>query len=158
MTIVADDRKSHILPVTMNDLTNTIAASRGLGSIEFTTQPFRRLKPPKKINVDIGAGDIFGALCLGFVYVLFILSCATEFIYDRVVRAKNQLRVNGLGFYMYFGSFYAVTFASMLVIYITVLATSQGFQLHLITIPPGVVTLSNSKFILLFKIAISLAS
>jgi hypothetical protein len=37
-----DDRKSHVLPMALNDLSNTIAASVGLNqSINITSQPFK---------------------------------------------------------------------------------------------------------------------
>ena len=32
------------------------------------------------------------------------------------IRAKNQLRVNGLGFYLYFGSFYTVLLTMMFIL------------------------------------------
>ena len=41
------------------------------------------------------------------------------------VKAKNQLRVNGLGYYMYFGSFYAVLLIQLAVLYVAILIISQ---------------------------------
>ena len=42
LTLVVDDRKSHVLPMALNDLSNTIAASVGLNqSINITSQPFK---------------------------------------------------------------------------------------------------------------------
>ena len=41
------------------------------------------------------------------------------------VKAKNQLRVNGLGYYMYFGSFYAVLLIQLIILYVAILVISQ---------------------------------
>ena len=50
------------------------------------------------------------------------------------VKAKNQLRVNGLGYYMYFGSFYAVLLIQLAVLYVAILVISQVSEHFLIVL------------------------
>ena len=121
MTVVADDQKTHVLPLALNDLSNAVASSLGLGSIHLTSQPFKTQSPPAGFDGLSFAGSIF----LGFTYVIMVMGLAMELIADREIRAKNQLRVNGLDFYIYFGSFYTVFGAMIVILCAALLAMAQ---------------------------------
>ena len=80
--------------------------------INITSQPFKTQSPSPQFDGLLFGGSTF----IGFTYVIMVMGFALELIYDREIRAKNQLRVNGLGFYLYFGSFYTVLGVMMFIL------------------------------------------
>ena len=62
---------------------------------------------------------------VGFTYCLIPIGMALELIEDREIRARNQLRVNGLSFGIYYGSFFFVLGSMMLVVCFVLLALIQ---------------------------------
>ncbi len=122
LTLVVDERQSHVLPIALNDLTNSIASMLGLAEkISVSSHPF---KPTSALPAFDGL--LFaGAMFLGFTYVIMIISLSLELIYDREIRAKNQLRVNGLGFYLYFASFYTIFLVMIFILCIAILILAQ---------------------------------
>ena len=84
VTVVADDQKTHVLPLALNDLSNAVASTLGLGSIHLTSQPFKTQSPPAGFDGLSFAGSIF----LGFTYVIMVMGLAMELIADREVSVK----------------------------------------------------------------------
>ena len=84
VTVVADDQKTHVLPLALNDLSNAVASTLGLGSIHLTSQPFKTQSPPAGFDGLSFAGSIF----LGFTYVIMVMGLAMELINDREVSVK----------------------------------------------------------------------
>ena len=149
LLIVANDIKSHILPLALNDFSKTMATFYGVGgNISLTSHPFKAAKtgqPPTQFGATIG-----GFILLGYTYTLVIMGFTTDLIYDRQVKernfstnpfvmkclffgliqvqAKNQLRVNGLSYYMYYGSFLAPMMVVVMVFYTCLLVLAQVFQ------------------------------
>ena len=148
LLIVANDVKTHILPLVLNDFSKTMATFYGVGgNISLTSHPFKAAKtgqPPTQFDGATFSGSIF----LGFTYTLVIMGFALELIYDRQVKernfgnpfvikylffgliqvqAKNQLRVNGLSYYMYYGSFLAPMMVVVMVFYTCLLVLAQVF-------------------------------
>ena len=85
MTVVVDDRKTHVLPLALSDLSNAVASTLSLGSIHLTSQPFKTQSIPGGFDGLSFAGSIF----LGFTYVIMVMGLAMELIADREVSDKH---------------------------------------------------------------------
>ena len=95
---------------------------------------------PAKDGFDGGA--FAGAMFIGFTYVMMPLGMGLELIEDREIRAKNQLRVNGLTFGLYFGSFFFVLGGMMLIAFGVLLALVQAFSIDALVVGPAFATLA----------------
>ena len=68
----------------LNDLSNTVAKSQGLGAnITLTSEPFKR---SESLPAQFDGASFGGSIFFGLNYVLFVMGVAIEFIYDREVR------------------------------------------------------------------------
>ena len=86
-----DDRYSHVLPVALNDLSNTMASFLGLNdTIQLTSQPFKTTDQPPAFDPLLFTGAIF----LGFTYVIMVMGFALELISDREVISTLNTREN----------------------------------------------------------------
>ena len=84
MTLIADDRRSHVFPMALNDLTNAIASMNGLYTpINITSQPFKSQSLPSGFD----GASFAGAMFLGFTYVLMCIGLSMDLIYDREVNS-----------------------------------------------------------------------
>ena len=82
LTLIVDDRYSQVLPMAMNDLSNTIASYLNLREgINLTSQPFKATEQLPQFDGLLFAGSLF----LGFTYVIQVMGFALELIYDREV-------------------------------------------------------------------------
>ena len=85
--MIIDDRKSHSMPVAINDLTNAMAKYY-LGEeyeIQVISQPFEA----QSLNANFDGGAFAGSMFLGFVFVVVVMGQALELIGDREVRFKG---------------------------------------------------------------------
>lgn len=134
LTLIVDERFSHVLPMALNDLSNSMAGIVGLDEkIRLTSQPFKSQNPTPGFD----GLQFTGAMFLGFTYVIMIIGLSLELIQDREIRAKNQLRVNGLGFYLYFASFYSVLLPMMFILCFALMILAQAFSLESVTFGPA---------------------
>ena len=91
LTLIVDDRYSHVLPVALNDLSNTMASFLGLNdTIQLTSQPFKTTDQPPAFDPLLFTGAIF----LGFTYVIMVMGFALELISDREVISTLNTREN----------------------------------------------------------------
>eukprot|EP00095_Tigriopus_kingsejongensis_P007732 maker-scaffold200_size264178-snap-gene-0.9 protein:Tk07732 transcript:maker-scaffold200_size264178-snap-gene-0.9-mRNA-1 annotation:"atp-binding cassette sub-family a member 5" len=92
-------------------------------------------------SANFDFGSFGGTIFIGFTYVLIPIGLALELIEDREIRARNQLRVNGLTFGLYYGSFYLVLGGMMLIILAALLLLVWAFDIAPLTLPPAFLTL-----------------
>ena len=86
----------------------------------------------------------FGAcLLIGMSYALAPLGMALELIYDRSVGLKNQLRVNGLSTWLYYGSFFFVLSLLMILLLAMLIIVIAAFQVELLLIPSAAIILCS---------------
>ncbi|KAL1502488.1 hypothetical protein ABEB36_007623 [Hypothenemus hampei] len=117
LTILYNDTFQHSLPVTLNVLSNTIyklltpekIRSGTFDPIKVMAQPLPQTMQPEGLNIAFTSQTIF----VGMVFVMVPLSLAIDLVYDRELKTKNQLRVNGLSITMYFLSYFIVLLAIM---------------------------------------------
>lgn len=114
--ILYNDTTIHSLPVALNMISNAIyrvfAGTADIQSIEMKSHPFQQTSQPQEFNL----GTFSSALFVGMIFVLVPVSLAVDMVYDREMKAKNQLRVNGLTTKLYFAAYFIVMAGLMILI------------------------------------------
>ncbi|GBP64686.1 ATP-binding cassette sub-family A member 5 [Eumeta japonica] len=126
---------AHSLPIIFNMLDNSIyrvamAASGILDSyksIEVWTHPFQQTEQPEEFNL----GNVVCAIFMGMIFALVPVTLAVDIVYDREIKAKNQLRVNGLSMTMYFLTYFTILIVIMII-------TSVGILVLVVAYPDSV--------------------
>ncbi|KAL0868036.1 hypothetical protein ABMA27_008685 [Loxostege sticticalis] len=110
---------THSLPIIINLLDNSIyrvlmTASGLLESfkpIEVLAHPFQQTEQQEEFNV----GNVVCAIFMGMIFALVPVTLAVDIVYDREIKAKNQLRVNGLSMSMYFLTYFTILIFIMII-------------------------------------------
>lgn len=115
-TVIYNDTAQHSLPILINLINNALYRLLSLDDnwepIVVRTQPFQQTSQPEAFNIGIFSTATF----MGMIFVLVPVSLAVDMVYDREIKAKNQLRVNGLSFSMYFITYFIVLAGLMVLI------------------------------------------
>ncbi|XP_061382063.1 cholesterol transporter ABCA5-like isoform X3 [Danaus plexippus] len=117
---------THSLPIIINLLDNTIyrvlmSSTNQLDNfrpIEVLTHPFQQTEQQEEFNL----GNVVCAIFMGMIFALVPVTLAVDIVYDREIKAKNQLRVNGLSMSMYFLTYFTILIFIMVVTSAGVLA------------------------------------
>jgi ATP-binding cassette, subfamily A (ABC1), member 5 len=140
VTILYNDTEQHSLPIILNLLSNTILqmySGDDSDAIEVSTHPFQQTSQPQEFNI----GTFSSALFVGMIFVLVPVSLAVDMVYDREMKAKNQLRVNGLPTSLYFTAYFIVLIGLMLLICAALLGMVLLFDIPSFKQPPALITL-----------------
>ncbi|XP_046604475.1 cholesterol transporter ABCA5-like isoform X2 [Neodiprion virginianus] len=143
LTMMYNDTMQHSLPILVNIiskamyrlLTGDTADPR---PIQVKTHPFQQTSQPQEFNIGIGSSALF----IGMIFVLIPIILAVDMVYDREIKAKNQLRVNGLSFSMYFLTYFIVLAGLMAVISLCILGIIFIFNVPSLQEPPALITLA----------------
>jgi ATP-binding cassette subfamily A (ABC1) protein 5 len=117
VTVLYNDTAMHSLPVALNILSNAIY--RALAPSDADLRPIQVQSHPLMVTAqsqEFNIGTFSSALFIGMIFVLVPVSLAIDMVYDREMKAKNQLRVNGLALSLYFTAFFVVIFGLMVLI------------------------------------------
>ena len=134
----------HSLPVLVNSFSNAQARQLGLqGNITVSSQSFRKTT----VAPGFDGSSFGGNMLVGITYVFIPCGFALELIYDREIRARNQLRVNGLTFTMYFGTFFVVLGGLLLLLLCILLTLVWAFSFEALLLPPAFLLLSSMYFL-----------
>ncbi|XP_065201451.1 uncharacterized protein LOC135832246 isoform X2 [Planococcus citri] len=134
ITIFYNDTAMHSLPIMINTLNNALYKMFVKEKYNDTSEeakiitksfPFLTKSQPEKFDV----GLFYCAVCLGAAFCAIPIIFATDYVYDREIRAKNLLRVNGLKFPLYYGTFFVVLVFMMLIILSLHLSLIKFFDL-----------------------------
>lgn len=116
LMVLYNDTAQHSLPVALNMITNAIyrvfAGTSDIQPIEVKSHPFQQTAQPQEFNL----GTFSSALFVGMIFVLVPASLSVDMVYDREMKAKNQLRVNGLTTTLYFAAYFIVMAGLMILI------------------------------------------
>ncbi|KAJ8921257.1 hypothetical protein NQ315_013729 [Exocentrus adspersus] len=144
ITVLYNDTVQHSLPIVINLISNALYgilnSERGVigwKPIEVKAQPFQQTSQPEEFNVGIFSATTF----MGMIFVLVPVSLAIDMVYDREIKAKNQLRVNGLSFSMYFVTYFVVLAAIMILICAALLVIILIFEIPSLRDWPALITL-----------------
>jgi ATP-binding cassette, subfamily A (ABC1), member 5 len=139
-TVLYNDTEQHSLPIILNLLSNSILqmySDNDQDNIEISTHPFQQTSQPQEFNI----GTFSSALFVGMIFVLLPVSLAVDIVYDREMKAKNQLRVNGLATSLYFSAYFIVLTGLMLLICAALLGLVFLFDIPSFKQPPALITL-----------------
>ncbi|EGI60698.1 ABC transporter A family member 4 [Acromyrmex echinatior] len=121
LTVTYNDTMQHSLPILINILSNAyyrlISGKNEATPIEVHTHPFQQTSQPQQFNIGAASCAIF----LGMVFIILPITLAVDMVNDREIKAKNQLRVNGLSFSTYFFSYFIVLVGLMIFICLCIL-------------------------------------
>ncbi|XP_006608402.1 ABC transporter A family member 1-like isoform X1 [Apis dorsata] len=143
LIIAYNDTMQHSLPILINLLSNTyyrlISDKDNLTHIEVKTHPFQQTSQPQEFNI----GTASSALFIGMHFILLPITLVVDMVYDREIKAKNQLRVNGLSFSMYFLTYFIVLIGLMTFISLCILGIIFVFDVPSLQEIPALITLGG---------------
>lgn len=140
LIVLYNDTTQHSLPVILNMISNTFYRLYGNNdnqNIEMRSHPFQQTAQSQEFNI----GTFSTAIFVGMVFVLIPVSLSVDMVYDREMKAKNQLRVNGLSSSLYFGAYFIVMAALMIIICAALLVMVILFDIPSFRQPAALVTL-----------------
>ncbi|XP_015126948.1 ATP-binding cassette sub-family A member 5 [Diachasma alloeum] len=143
LTITYNDTMQHSLPIVMNIISNAyyrfLAGNDASTLIEVRTHPFQQTSQPQEFNIGIASSALF----IGMNFVLVPITLAVDMVYDREIKTKNQLRVNGLSFPMYFLTYFIVLVCLMSFICLCILGIIFLFDVPSLQEVPAILTLGS---------------
>ncbi|CAK9823283.1 Cholesterol transporter ABCA5 [Anthophora retusa] len=143
LTVAYNDTMQHSLPILINLLSNTyhrlISNKDDLKPIEVKTHPFQQTSQPQEFNIGTASSAVF----IGMNFVLLPITLVVDMVYDREIKAKNQLRVNGLTFSMYFLTYFIVLVGLMAFICLCILGIIFLFDVPSLQEIPALITLGG---------------
>ncbi|XP_036138839.1 ABC transporter A family member 1 [Monomorium pharaonis] len=142
LTVTYNDTMQHSLPILINILSNAyyrliLGKDEVYTPIEVYTYPFQQTSQPQQFNL----GTASCAFLLGMVFILVPISLTIDMVYDREIKAKSQLRVNGLSFTLYFLSYFIVLAGLMAFICLCNLSIVFLFDVPSLREIPAIITL-----------------
>ncbi|XP_018316793.1 ATP-binding cassette sub-family A member 5 [Mycetomoellerius zeteki] len=141
LTVTYNDTMQHSLPILINILSNAyyrlISGKNEAMPIEVHTHPFQQTSQPQQFNIGAASCAIF----LGMVLIILPITLAVDMVNDREIKAKNQLRVNGLSFSTYFFSYFIVLVGLMIFICLCILGIIFLFDVPSLREIPAIITL-----------------
>ncbi|XP_012287761.1 ATP-binding cassette sub-family A member 5 isoform X2 [Orussus abietinus] len=143
LTIMYNDTMQHSLPILINILSNAyhrlLSDSSDARPIGVRTHPFQQTSQPQEFNIGIGSSALF----IGMDFVLVPITLAVDIVYDREIKAKDQLRVNGLSFTMYFLTYFIVLLGLMAFVSFCILGIIFLFDVPSLQEIPALMTLGG---------------
>lgn len=141
ITVLYNDTTQHSLPILLNLLSNTLLKINSDGmdyeKIEIRSHPFQQTAQPQQFNI----GTFSSAIFVGMIFVLIPVSLSIDMVYDREMKAKNLLRVNGLSSILYFLAYFTVLTGIMIIICSALLGLVFLFDIPSFRQPPALLTL-----------------
>ncbi|KZC11898.1 ATP-binding cassette sub-family A member 5 [Dufourea novaeangliae] len=143
LTVAYNDTMQHSLPILINSLSNTyyrlLSDKEDLEPIGVKTHPFQQTSQPQEFNI----GTASSAGLIGMNFVLLPIVLVVDMVYDREIKAKNQLRVNGLTFSMYFLTYFIVLVSLITFICLCILGIIFLFDVPSLQEIPALITLGG---------------
>ncbi|KAJ8680638.1 hypothetical protein QAD02_016425, partial [Eretmocerus hayati] len=136
-----NDTLQHSLPIVLNAFMNAYRNTLVPGPtqpIRIKTHPFQQTAQPQEFNMGITSAAIF----IGMDIVLVPITLAVDMVYDREIKARNQLRVNGLSFAQYFLTYFVVLVGLMAFICVLILGIIFMFNVPSLQEVPALLTLA----------------
>ncbi|KAK9876012.1 hypothetical protein WA026_011128 [Henosepilachna vigintioctopunctata] len=164
MTVIYNDTYQHGLPVVINFISNALYRLMSPDEvrtdlwepIEVNAQPLQQTAQPEGFNLGVFSAATF----MGMIFVLVPASLSVDMVYDREIKAKNQLRVNGLSFGLYFLTYLLVLLGLMFIICSALFLIIALFKIPTLDGLPALLTLGVLIFLycpcsILFNICVS---
>ncbi|EAT44278.1 AAEL004331-PA [Aedes aegypti] len=144
ITTLYNDTTQHSLPVILNLISNSLLRLFAEHSQPSSiTPPATQTTQPQEFNI----GTFSSALFVGMIFVLIPVSLAVDMVYDREMKARNQLRVNGLSSSLYLSAYFIVLSVLMILICAALLGLVYLFDIPSFRQPPALITLGLLVFL-----------
>ncbi|XP_069935833.1 cholesterol transporter ABCA5 isoform X2 [Cherax quadricarinatus] len=132
LTLLFNDTYLHSIPILVNLISNAI-----LRSLEETDviNVSTHLLPSILESVSFDVSTFMAPMMIGYTFSLIPAGLVIDLVYDREIMARNLLRLNGVGFNLYFSSFFIVMGVMYMVSYIGLLIIIAAFQVPSLIIP-----------------------
>ncbi|XP_029731356.2 cholesterol transporter ABCA5-like [Aedes albopictus] len=161
ITTLYNDTTQHSLPILLNLISNSLlrlfaehsppssitppatVSPESILDIELRSHPFQQTTQPQEFNI----GTFSSALFVGMIFVLIPVSLAVDMVYDREMKARNQLRVNGLSSSLYLSAYFIVLSVLMILICAALLGLVYLFDIPSFRQPPALITLGLLVFL-----------
>lgn len=146
ITVLYNDTTQHSLPILLNLLSNLLLklnSDDDYEKIEIRSHPFQQTVQPQQFNI----GTFSSAIFVGMIFVLIPVSLSIDMVYDREMKAKNLLRVNGLSSILYFLAYFTVLTGIMLIICSALLGLIFLFDIPSFRQTPALLTLGLLIFL-----------
>ncbi|XP_022180938.1 ATP-binding cassette sub-family A member 5-like isoform X1 [Myzus persicae] len=133
LTIYYNDSFIHSLPIILNSITSTSLGDQ----IDIKTEPFKMEYKQNEYSFSRCSSAFF----LGIVFVLVPVSLSADLVYDREIKAKNQLRINGVTFMQYFSSYFILLISMLLGIFFILIILIALFHVEGLDTPFAIITM-----------------
>ncbi|XP_025412978.1 ABC transporter A family member 1-like isoform X2 [Sipha flava] len=133
LTIYYNDSFIHSLPIILNSITSNLFGSQ----IDIKTEPFKMEYKQNEYSFSRCSSAFF----LGIVFVLVPVSLSADLVYDREIKAKNQLRINGVTFMQYFCSYFIILISMLLLIFFLLIFLIASFHVEGLDTPYAISTM-----------------
>lgn len=148
ITVLYNDTTQHSLPILLNLLSNSLLKMNSDDEnfnekIELRSHPFQQTVQPQQFNI----GTFSSAIFVGMIFVLIPVSLSIDMVYDREMKAKNLLRVNGLSSILYFLAYFIVLSGIMIIICSALLGLVYLFDIPSFRQTPALLTLGLLIFL-----------
>ncbi|KAB7495793.1 ATP-binding cassette sub-family A member 6, partial [Armadillidium nasatum] len=133
LTVRYNTSYAQILPILINIVDNAYMSyfTGGVSNISTYSQQLPILDSEK---TEFDFSTYFSPVMIGFVFTMIPAGLVIDIVYDREMNGQNILRLNGVGFNMYFGSFFLVIGFLYFISYIGLLIIIQAFQVPSLTV------------------------
>lgn len=132
LTIGFNDTYVHSIPILLNLLSNSILNSAGVNkSISVSSQ----LLPIFETSASFDVASFFAPMMIGFTFTMMPAGLGIELVQDRETKIRDLLRLNGVGFHLYFLSVLCVMIVMYAINYIGLLIIVAAFNLSSLTVP-----------------------
>ncbi|XP_067014846.1 cholesterol transporter ABCA5 [Anabrus simplex] len=142
VTTVYNDSMFHSLPIAMNMINNAfyrlVMEDNDIESIRVRSHPLQATSESKAFSFI----SLFYGLGFGSMFVILSCTIVVDLVYDREIKAKNQLRVNGLSFSLYFVSYFIVLGVLMFLSFLGFLLAIFIMDVNTLNSVPTVITLT----------------
>ncbi|XP_076036080.1 cholesterol transporter ABCA5-like isoform X2 [Oratosquilla oratoria] len=151
-TIRYNQTFSHALPILVNIIDNTLfsltanvsaASTNNWAGITVSSEQL----PKEDIKIEFDSSSFFAPFLIGFVFTMLPAGLTIELVNDRQINARNLLRLNGVGFNVYFLSFLVVLGALYMIEYTGLFIVIAAFDVKSLTIPGALASLALLYFL-----------
>ncbi|KAG0725814.1 ATP-binding cassette sub-family A member 5 [Chionoecetes opilio] len=134
-----NDSYMHSIPILVNLLNNAVLRSvKDAAPISVSSQSL----PITSNSVTFDAASFIAPMMIGFAFTIIPAGLTMDLVNDREMRARYLLRLNGVGFHLYFCSYLIMMIAIYMVSYLGLLIIIAAFGVKSLVIPAAFVTLA----------------
>lgn len=128
-----NDSYMHSIPILVNLLNNGIMSS--ILDTTDTISVFSNPLPITKDSIAFDASTFVSPMMIGFAFTIIPAGLTMDLVHDREIKARYMLRLNGVGFHIYFSSYLIMMIGLYMVSYIGLLIIVAAFGVKSLIIP-----------------------